>query len=138
MPSKKELTIGAAVVVIFAWALIDMVMGVVRNEQYLPSAASGTTSTIIGLAATLYAVGFVGFAAWGIGKAFGQFEEWNKRFTLKATIPGYFLLALMPVAAGLVVVVVARQTAWGIWLSCFSLPATVMLLVLTIRKGSGS
>jgi hypothetical protein len=133
---KKELIAGGIVVAILAWVLIDLVATVVRNEQYLPPADPSAISAVIGLAATLYAIGFVVIGAWGIIKASGQLEQWSRRLTFKATIPGYFLMALMPIAAGLILIVITRQTVWGFWLSCFSLPSVLILLALALRKNS--
>jgi hypothetical protein len=44
----------------------------------------------------------------------------------------------MPAAAGLVLIAITQQTAWGIWLACLSLPAALILLAAALRKSSVS
>jgi hypothetical protein len=135
---KKELIIGAVVIAVVAWVFIDATTTMVSTEQDLPpSIASGTVAVIIGWVTTLYAVGFVALGVWAATKTSGAWENLSQRFTLKATIPGHFFLALMPVSAGLLLILLTRQTTWGLYLAWLSLPAVLVVLAFTLRNRNG-
>lgn len=125
-------------VLILLCALTQMMTSVVRDEQFLPAGFSGITATIIGIIMSFYAVASIVFGIWWALKQPSLFEEWNKRFTLTANIPAYFLLALMPMFAGLVILVLIRESAWGFWLSCLSFPSVLIFLVLSLWKTRNS
>lgn len=130
--------IGGVIILMIACLLLEALTTVLQNQQFLPSAFQGSWAMLIGLALTLYALGAVPLGAWMILKPASSLGEWSRRFTLTASLPGAFFLALMPVFSGIVVVVLTRQSTWGFYLACLSLPAVIVLLALALWKTSQS
>lgn len=138
MPSRKSLIGGALILAIFTCLLIEALTTVLQYQEFLPPAFQGAWATLIGLALTLYALGAVILGAWMILRPAGALGEWNRRFTLTASLPGAFFLALMPAFSGIVVAVLTRQSAWGFYLACLGLPAVIVYLVLALWKAGRS
>lgn len=138
--SKKELITGAIIVMILSLLLIGNLGDIARNEEYLPPPIISDTRTIsiVGWAATLYVIGFMIVATWAMTKTGSPFEQVSKRYTVRAVIPGYFFLVLIPYVFGIVFVLALRQTTWGLWLSCVGVPATIIFLIIALRKQAGS
>ena len=127
------------IVMLVACVLLNATMTVIRNQQYLPQMITDpTVGNVINLLVTFYAIGAVVFGVWLIAKPNAQFEKLNQRFTIKGILPGYFLLALFPVGMGLVIIGLTRQTTWGSWLACSSLPVAMLFLAVALRKNNSS
>ena len=134
--TKKEIIAGAVIVGIIAlWFMsaANDTITITRGTSS-PVVSDATAASIIGWIATLYAIGSVALGVWGITRASGLLENLNRRYTIRVTIPGYFLLAFFPGTLGLGLVAVTGQTVWGMWLALLSLPSVLVLLVFTLKK----
>jgi hypothetical protein len=131
---KKQYIVGAVFVIVLLCALIEIIPTVVENGPYLPTDFSKTFDIIIGICMSFYAFSAIVLGVWWTIKPSTKFMEWNKRFTLTASVPGYFLLALLPLLAGLILIVLTHETTWGFTLSCLSFPAILIFLALAIWK----
>jgi hypothetical protein len=130
-----ELIVGTVIVMLVACVLLNATATIVRNQQYLPQAITDPPiGNLINIVATLYAVGAVVFGAWLIARPNAKFEKLNQRLTIKGVLPGYFLIALVPVGMGLAIIVLTRQIAWGFWLACSSLVASLLFLIVALRS----
>ncbi len=136
MEIKKQLIVGAILIASVSCFLLELMSSIFDNLSYLPSALSGGIASIIAVIGTIYALAFVLIGIWGFLRPPPQLEELNKRFTLTASIPGLFLLSLMPIFFGIVLVVLTKQTTWGFCLSALSLPSLLLFLTLALRKNT--
>ena len=131
---RREFLLGSLIVLIIICSLINLFVDAVRQFQTItPVANDVTSSTIIALMLTLSGFGSVivgGFIASGIG---GNSWEKLRQLNLRATIPVYFVFALVPITNG-VVLAIFNGSQWGFWLSYLSIPAIAVYLLLGIRS----
>ena len=132
--TKKEIIAGAVIVGIIALWFLSATSDTITHDTISPVVSDATAVNVIGWIATLYAIGSVALGVWGITRASGLLGNLNKRYTIRATIPGYFLLAFFPSTLGLGLVALTRQTVWSMWLALLSLPSILVLLAFTLRK----
>jgi uncharacterized membrane protein YdcZ (DUF606 family) len=130
--SKKELIIGAVVVVLVAQSLIGGITTIMKYSQ--PVIADDNVASIFAWILTAMTVGYTVLGAVLILKAPKSVENLSKKYTIKATIPGYFLFALLPYAYGLALIELTRLSTWGFYLACASIPAVLLFLVLLLRR----
>ena len=131
----RELIAGTIIVILLACVLLNATATIVRNQQYLPQMIiDQTIGNLVNVAATLYAVGAIVLGVWLIARPSARFEKWNQRLTIKGILPGYFLIALVPIAMGLVIIVLTRAITWGSWLACSSLLATLLFLAVAVKS----
>lgn len=137
--TKKEVILGAVVIAGVPWVAMGMLDTINAEAEILLPPITGTAGVVIGIALTLVALGSVILGIIGTrGSAnpTSMAEAWNKKFTLKATIPGYFLLALVPVWASLILVTLTGQAFWATTLNCVSLPIIIMFLLMYLGRYS--
>lgn len=134
MGEKKLLITGAFLVLTFSCSLFYMVDFLTNNLGELPSVLSGSATTIFGIYAIVSALLFVAIGIWGFLKPSNSLEAMNRRFTLTARIPGYFLLALIPIGFSIILIVLTKLVVWGLWLSIFSPVTSLIFLLLALVK----
>jgi hypothetical protein len=134
MNLKKQLMIGAILMVILICFLIEMLTTIVERKQILPPGLSGNAAFLIAIFIIIYTMGLLAFGVWVSLSRSTKLENWNKRYTLIATIPAYFGFALLPVFFGLILVALTDQTTRSFWLSCLSFPTVLIFLLIEIRK----
>jgi len=134
-PQKKEVIVGAIIVIITSLWIINLGMSTTGIEVPPFVSFSAQVNNLISWLATLGTVLGVAAGLLLISQSDKPaMKKWIDRYTLKATIPGYFLYALIPLIMGLLLILVLRQTAWGVSLACLSVPSTLVLLIFGFRK----
>jgi hypothetical protein len=125
---------------IFSWWMFDVAVTVSHEPSLTPPIQPDTTlAQVVGWGITLYIVAFLAFVMWLVQKPEDRFlAELNRRYTIRATIPGYFIFAVVPSIFGMILIGLTGQANWGLWLACLSVPSVILLAVLTLRKGKVS
>ena len=139
--SKRELIAGAVVIAGLSWLAMGMLDAINAEADNLLPPIIGTAGVIIGIALTLIALGCVILGLIGVrGSAnpTSKAEAWNKKFTITARIPGYFLLALVPVWASLILVTLTGQAFWATTLNCVSVPVIFIFLFYYLGRNFDS
>ena len=134
--SKKELIIGAVVVAIVMQFLITSLVTIEQHSQ--PIVTGGNVANIIGWILTAMTIGYIALGVLLIVKAPASIESLNKKYTIKAAIPGYFLFALLPYIYGLLLIQFTRLSTWGFYLACTSIPTVFLFLVLLLRRNGSN
>ena len=139
MGVKRNLIVGALIILMVAWLVVSSGVNVVSEQgEYLTLVVQANTpiALIIGWWLTLSTLVIILLFAWLAVKGNERFKTWNERFTVRATIPGYFFIALLPAGMGIVLMILTGQASWGCWLSCLTLPATGLFLWIALRMKS--
>lgn len=133
--SKKEIIVGAIIVVMFSLWLINVGMDSTDIGFSPVLAVSASQNNFISWLITIFAVFGIGGGLWIISQSDKPaIQKWIERFTIRATIPTYFLYALIPLIMGLLLILVLGQTAWGFGLACLSIPSVVVFVIYGFRK----
>ena len=136
-PYKKEIIVGAVMLIITSLFLVDVGTNIVRSESLSFLSLSASTSNFIGWVATICAIGTIVSGLWIITKTSKTADKVFERYTIRATIPGYFLFALAPVILGLLVLLTG-QTNWGVGITCLGVPLFLMFVVFALRQNEQS
>jgi len=133
--SKKEVIVGAVIVIMFSLWLINV--GITSKEiGFSPLLAlSAPLNKFLSWLITIFAVFGVSSGLWIISQSDKPaIQKWIERFTIKATVPSYFLYALIPLIMGLLLILMLGQTVWGLGLACLSIPSVLVFLIYGLRK----
>ena len=131
--SKRELYTGAVLTLIS----ISFFIGVIAD---ISETMAGSLPLIelepgifkfFGWGVTIYAIGMIILTVWAVSKRSDAFDQLIQRTTYRATIPGYFIIAFVPVVCGLFLIT-AGLGQWGMVLSCTGFPAVLVFLLLAI------
>ena len=133
--SKKEVIAGAVIVILFSLWLINVGMTSTEIGFSPVLALSASLNNFISWLITIFAVFGVGSGLWIISQSDKPaIKKWIERFTIRATVPTYFLYALIPLIMGLLLILVLGQTAWGSGLAYLSIPSVLVFLIFGFRK----
>jgi hypothetical protein len=132
---KRELIVGTIILMLLALFLIDSFALVARYEPIFDAPLfSRQIDQFIGWFATLDTIFLIALIAWRAHKKEPSIERLIQRFTIKATIPGYFIFALSPIGVGIVLIAITGQLSWGTGIAALSFPALLLFLYLELRK----
>lgn len=133
--SKKEVIAGAVIVIMFSLWLINVGMTSTELGFSPVLALSASLNKFISWLITIFAALGVGSGLWTISQSDKPaIQKWIERFTVRATIPAYFLYALIPLVMGLLLILLFGQTTWGAGLACLSVPSVLVFLLYGLRK----
>ena len=133
--SKKEVIVGAIIVIIISLWLTNVGMMTTETNIAPLLSLSASQNNVISWVATLGAIFSVASGLWLISQSDKPaIKKWIERYTLRASIPGYFLYALIPMIAGFLLLFLLGQTTWGFGLACTSVPLTIIFLIFGLRK----
>ena len=130
---KREIIAGAVILTITSLWLVEVGLNMAGSEALPFLSLSAPTNKVIGWFATIWAIGAVVSGLWFITKKSETLGKVFERYTIRATIPGYFLFALSPVILGLLVLFTG-QTSWGVGISCLSVPSVLAFLFFALRQ----
>ena len=134
--SRREVIVGGGisfvVLVLFIFFVIDAVE---LSSQYSPPPiTSDNVQSIIGWVVTECTFLSLVLATSLVWHSVKHNKQLFEKLTLRATIPGYFVLTFIPVAMGIALAVVAGLVNWGIWLSCLSVPALMIFVLIALKS----
>ena len=133
--SKKELYTGALLMLFLVGFFIGMVDDVPEYlAEVLPVIELGPgVLKIVGWVVTIYALGMLALTVWAVIKRNEAFKQIIQKATYRATIPGYFIVAFVPVICGLILILIGLEQ-WGMMLSCTGFPAMLIFALLAIGR----
>jgi protein-S-isoprenylcysteine O-methyltransferase Ste14 len=132
--SKKEVIIGAVITFILAFWLIGISLDAMEASEIKPVISKPTTVSVIGWIITIWLAGFLLVTFWAIRKSKTPIiEKLKNRFTVRAVIPGYYIVVFIPIGIGMGFAVITGMVNWGGWLMCLSLPTLLILALIAIR-----
>ena len=137
--SKKEIIIGAVIAIIFSLWLINVGMNASETGSSPWLSLSAPLNNFVSWLITIFALLGLGSGLWIISRSDRPgIKKWIERYTVRATIPGYFIYVFVPLIMGLVLILILGQTTWGIGLACVSVPAALVFLIYGLRKNGQS
>ena len=137
--SKKEVIVGAVIVIIISLWLINVGMSTPEIASLPLLSLSVFLANLISWLLTIVAVAGVTGGLLLISQSHKpEIKKWIDRYTVRATIPAYFIYALVPLIMGLLVFVVLGQTSWGLGLACLGVPSTLVFLLFGLSKKNQS
>jgi uncharacterized membrane protein YesL len=136
--SKRKLVAGGIIFSITALLLISLSAKIPPNEEattFMLSLSPAQARGIIwGL--VLYTLAVVAFFALAALKSYPWFENFSRRLTIEASIPGHFFIALVPILCGIILILIG-QAPVGISIACLSLPTILVFIAIAVRKYAG-
>jgi H+/Cl- antiporter ClcA len=140
MNAKTSLIAGAIILLLFACFLTELVVSVAGNARaFQPPIISDPSSwNLLGLLAVLVIVSIVALTAWLIMRGNETAQRLNEKLTIRANIPGYFLVALLPIGLGLGIMVVTYRMEMGCFVSLLSIPSILIFLLIALRQSNSS
>ncbi len=134
---RRDLIVGTIVVATIVCLLSLVLASTIRDEYRLqllkplvaPEASFGLAAFLLIFSLLSVVVGAL-FAA-GNRRSFGNSIN---RFSVQATMPAYFVFALIPLVSGLMLGIATGNVNGQCLLSCLSLPATIILAFVGIRS----
>jgi len=131
--SKKEVIIGAVITFILAFWMIGLSLDAIEASEIKPVISNPATVKIIGWIFTIWLVVFLLATFWAIRQSsIPLIEKLKNRFTIRAVIPGYFVIVFIPIVTGMGFAVVSGMDNWGGWLMCLSMPTLLILALIAI------
>jgi hypothetical protein len=135
--SKKELIFGAVITAFLAFWIIGIFIDAIGVTTIEPIISNYSTITIIGWIITIWLIGILLISIWAIWRTNNPaIENLKKRLTIRATIPGYFIVVIIPIMIGMGFSFLTGNSNWGGWLMCLSFPTLLLLTLITIRTHS--
>jgi hypothetical protein len=132
---RRELVAGAIIVGMVVCLLLQNLILMRKYGSDLPLIAlSDTMSKAIPWLVTIYALGSVVFGAWLLLHSDPGLEKYHRRSLIRAVIPGFFIFALVPAVAGLLLFGFTGIATWSYFISCLSFPAIFVYLLLALWK----
>jgi hypothetical protein len=109
---------------------------VVERETFKPTFQKLESSIQISLGVVMTVLGLIGiaFGIWSFLKKKQFIKLLDNRFTVKAIIPGHYILAFVPVGYGMVMILMFGLDFWGGWLACLSVPAVLLFFILSTKN----
>ena len=134
--SKKELLVGAALWFALLVLLLCYVADVAKwvEQSAAAWAIPQSAKAALGWTLTGSTVFFLALAIVLVWRAKGRGAQRLAKLTLRAAIPGAWLLALLPVGAGVSLMVITGMVNWGMWLACLSVPTMFVLFLLALKQ----
>ena len=134
--SKKELLVGAALWFVLLVLLLCYVADIAKwvGQSAVAYAVPETARVALGWALTGSTGLLLVVAIVLVWRAKGRGAQMLSKLTLRAAIPGAWLLALLPVGAGISLMVITGMVNWGMWLACLSVPTMFMLFFLALKQ----
>jgi len=137
--TKKEIIVGAVIVIIVILWLIDVGMSTIESNSLSVLSLSASINNLISWLLTIVAVAGVTGGLLLISQSDKpEIKKWMERYTVRATIPAYFISALVPLIMGLLLLILLGQTTWGLGLACLSVPSTLIFLIFGLSKKNQS
>ena len=130
---KREIIAGAVILTITSLWLVEVGLNMAGSAALPFLSLSAPTNNVVGWFATIWAISAVVSGLWLITQKSETLGKVFERYTIRATIPGYFLFALSPVILGLLVLFTG-QTSWGVGITCLSVPSILAFLVFALRQ----
>ena len=135
--SKKELIAGTLVTFVLVFWMIDTGMELFEKSYVEPLLSNQRINNIIGWVITIWMIGFLLLAFWVIKRQKEPvIAKLNQRFTVRAIVPGIFIVAFLPIMTGLGFALLTGKTNWGGWLMCLSIPTLLILAWITMRHSN--
>ncbi len=134
---KREIIAGAVILIITSLWLVDSSINIAGSQSLPLLVVSPILKNVIGWLATVCAIAAVVSGLWVITQTNKTPGKLVERYTIRATIPGYFLFALSPVIMGLVIIFMG-QTNWGVGITCLSAPSILIFLVFVLKQNEQS
>ncbi len=134
--TKTSLIAGAIILLLFTCFLIDLAVLTAGNATAFepPLVSDPALWNLLGLLAVLSTLSIIVLAAWLISRGNATIQHLSDMFTIKATIPGYFLVALFPIGTGISVMLLTRRMEMGCLVTLLSIPSILLFLVIALRK----
>ena len=131
---RKELFAGAVIVFIIALWMVNVMEDIFINRGLaFPFELSLSVVKAFTWFETVGVLVIVIFALLDYGRKKPKIMKLSPRYDLKVRIPGYFLIALLPVGMAFIILGLG-QDEWGLYLACVSFPALLGFLVIALRK----
>jgi len=135
--SKKELIFGAVITAFLAFWIIGVFIDAIGVITIEPILSNSATIKIIGWIITIWLIGILLISIWAIWRINNpDLENLIKRLTIRATIPGYFIIVFIPIIMGMGFSFLTGNINWGGWLMCLSFPTLLLLTLVTISTHS--
>jgi len=133
---KKELVIGTIIFIFFIILITGTVVDLVKNKTLVAefSHLDPTSINSISVVATIWGIAVVVYFIWKSVRSEHFIDSFDNKFTVKAVIPGHYIIAMVPVSIGIFLIVAFGLDVWGGYLSCLGIPTVLIFLVLSIRK----
>ena len=138
MISKKELITGAIISLVVLVLLIFYASDVVKIYFQVSSPLTLTDHSVrtIGWIVTGWIILVLILTAVISMHPTKQYKNLIQKFTIRAVIPGYFVVATLPIFTGLSLAIVTGLVNWGLWLTCLSIPALITFSLLALKANS--
>jgi hypothetical protein len=137
--TKKEIIVGAVIVIIVILWLINVGMSTIESNSLSVLSLSASINNLISWLLTIVAVAGIAGGLLLISQSDKpEIKRWMERYTVRATIPAYFISALVPLIMGLLLLIMLGQTTWGLGLAYLSVPSTLIFLIFGLSKKNQS
>jgi len=135
---KGKLVAGGIIFSITALLLISLSAKIPPNEEATTFMLSLSPAQARGIVwgLVLYTLAVVAFFALAALKSYPWFENFSRRLTIEASIPGHFFIALVPILCGIILILIG-QAPVGISIACLSLPTILVFIAIAVRKHAG-
>jgi hypothetical protein len=129
--SKKELLVGTVITIMVIFCLFSLGIDAV-SSPYIPEIDNPIIENeFIWWFLSFNTVVVMVIVIWSIGKSYPKVD--HNRFSIKAIIPWYYIVSLIPIETGISISVITGNINW-MWLSCLSIPTLFVLLLITFKK----